>query len=93
MTVEALDSFLTNHGFVYTVSNRTVLYDEEGYKQPRGQQILHYIENHPCDKYIVLDDDTFDMEKVAHRQVVTKFKSGFSESKLEEAINLILLEN
>ena len=92
-TVYDFQCFLAEHGYKYAIAGRTVIHGEDDYADTRGQQILNHIKNHPCDRYIVLDDDTFDMQKIAHRQIVTDFKSGFTTSKLKEAINLILLEN
>lgn len=56
----------------------------------RGQQILNYLEKRPSDAYLVLDDDIFDMQLVAHRQVVTATRTGFTAEKQREAFNLIL---
>ena len=56
----------------------------------RGQQILDYTKAKPTDAFIVLDDDTFDMDLVKDNQVVTDYRTGFDEQSLTEAIRLIL---
>ena len=72
-------------GFDYEIGGRTTRKNGQ-----RGQQILDYIKENPTDKYIALDDDTFDMDLVKDNQVVTNYQTGFDNKALDRAINLIL---
>jgi hypothetical protein len=76
---------LSVKGFEFEIAGRTPINADQ-----RGQQILDYIKQNPTDAFIVLDDDTHDMDLVKDNQVVTNYRTGFDGKALTEAINLIL---
>lgn len=82
-----LDFKLAQAGFDFTLSHRTRIDDKK-----RGDQIQDWLQLHAHEdyRYLVLDDDTHDMDLVKDNQVVTDFKTGFDNDAWYRASRLIL---
>ena len=80
-----VDDKLGRAGFDYHIDALTPINEKH-----RGQQIHDYMEDNPTDAFIVLDDDTYDMDLVKDNQIATDFKLGFDDTSLEKALKLIM---
>lgn len=59
----------------------------------RDDEILEWVETHYVSNYVVLDDDSFDLEKVKDRLVQTKTDTGFTINKYNKAVEILTEKN
>lgn len=85
VSLKEMNALLGMAGFQFEVTAVTSIQ-----WKPRGEQIQDYLVGEEYYRYIVLDDDTLDMNLVKDNQVVTNYKSGFDNAALDRAIHLML---
>lgn len=55
----------------------------------RGTQIRQYLAEHPAEKFVILDDDDFDMGDLLPQVVKTDSSTGLTAKDVEAAIKLL----
>lgn len=60
-------------------------------KDQRGKGIKDYLEEHPCDEYVILDDFSFDFyeQNLMEHVVLTNPIIGLTEKNVEKAIEIL----
>lgn len=59
------------------------------YSSYRGQEIQQWLNEHKCDKYVILDDDLDFFDSQLPYFVHTDWKVGLTESDMNKAINIL----
>lgn len=52
----------------------------------RGNEISAYLNENEVDKYIIIDDDDFDLQDLSEHVIKTSFKSGLTDEHVIDAI-------
>lgn len=57
----------------------------------RGTGIREYLENHPCDEYVILDDYSFNFEeeRLQEHTIITDGSKGLTNDDVERAIKIL----
>jgi len=55
----------------------------------RGKEILQWLKENPVDKYVVLDDESFDIKDYTDRLVKTDMHKGLTEKDADAAIRML----
>lgn len=59
----------------------------------RDDEILEWVATHYVSNYVVLDDDSFDLEKVKDRLVQTKTDIGLTYNEYKKAVEILTEKN
>ena len=87
MTLQGFSRMLRTHGIECQVVGVT---PADGKVQGRGKQITAYLAEHPhVGRYVVLDDDEFDIRTEGHPLVRTDGGTGLTERDADLAIELL----
>ena len=55
----------------------------------RGLEIKTYLENNPCDSFVILDDIIWDLDELSDNLVLTNPRVGLTMEDVKKAINIL----
>lgn len=84
--IDEMQRLLELKGFKGEIIDSTIISEERN----RGKKIKHWLDNNQCDKYLILDDDTFDIYNLVpeNKNNFIKVNSlyGINEEIVKESI-------
>ncbi len=86
-SIEELQSFLSNFGFIGEIIDRTPAFTFKGKR--RGDEINFWLNNNePVESFVIIDDSS-DMTNLMDHLVQTSFETGITEENAQEAIRIL----
>lgn len=86
-----LDKILKSYG-LELYDETPQMTDDGEYTTDRGQEIELYLEKHPCDSFIILDDShkkIFERYGLQKQHILTYWDEGLTDIKVKQAIKIL----